>query len=97
MAAITPPAHAPGAISPPWRRARKTLAWVNQGLAAASAARRRFRRPALAAGGLACFDLAAWHTFGTGAGLLVLGACLWALELLTGDEPDGGEQRGGWQ
>jgi hypothetical protein len=52
----------------------------------ASAARRRFRRPALALGGLACFDASAWHTFGTGAGLLVLGACLWAFELISGDE-----------
>lgn len=86
MAAATVPART-HAISPPWRRARAALtATISQGTRMASAARARIQRPALAIGGLACFDTAAWHTFGTGAGLLVLGACLWALEFISGDE-----------
>lgn len=51
-----------------------------------SAARRRCRRPALTIGGLGCADASAWHTFGLGAGLLVLAACFFAYETLGGDD-----------
>jgi hypothetical protein len=58
----------------------------------ASAARHRLRRPALVIGGLGCMDASAWHTFGIGAGLLVLGASLWAFEYLSGDDEPGGQR-----
>jgi len=80
---------APGTrnATPLWRRVHNALTTASsQGARMASAARHRYRRPALAISGLACFDASAWHTFGTGAGLLVLGACLWAFELISGDE-----------
>jgi len=86
MAAATVPAHAP-AITPPWRRARAALATATaKGTQMASAARRRFRRPALTISGLGCIDAAAWHTFGIGAGLAVLGGFLLVWEFLGGDE-----------
>lgn len=78
----------PHAIDPPrWRRARNTLAkWAAQGMELASAARHRHRRPALVISSFGCLDAAAWHTFGLGAGLLVLGGLLLVFEAIGGDE-----------
>ena len=86
MASAAIPAHTP-AISPPWRRVRDALATVAaKGAQVASAARRRYRRPALTIGGLGAIDASAWHTFGIGAGLAVLGGFLLIWEFLGGDE-----------
>lgn len=86
MAAATVPAHAP-AISPPWRRARKALAAATgKGIAMCSAARARFRRPALHIAAFAAIDASAWRTFGIGAGLAVLGGLLLLWEFLGGEE-----------
>lgn len=86
MATATVPAHT-SAISPPWRRVRGALATVAaKGAQVVSAARRRYRRPALTIAGLGCADASAWHTFGLGAGLLVTAACLLVWEFLGGDE-----------
>lgn len=74
---------------PPWRswaRVRRALASrVRQGATVVSAARHRYRRPALTISGFGCIDAAAWTTFGLGAGLLTLGALLLVLEWLGGD------------
>lgn len=92
MAATTIPPHAT-ATTPPWRRVRTTLATARAKVTStASAARHRLRRPALVVGGLGCMDASAWHTFGLGAGLLVLGASLWVFEYLTGDDDTGSQQ-----
>ena len=57
-----------------------------RGAAMVSVARHRYRRPALTIAGFGCIDAAAWHTFGMGAGLLVLGALFLVFEALGGDE-----------
>jgi hypothetical protein len=86
MAAATVPAHAP-AITPPWRRARAALAHVTaKGKTMCSAARARYRRPALHIAAFGAIDASAWHTFGIGAGLAVLGGFLLIWEFLGGDE-----------
>lgn len=74
-----------------WDRTRAALAEAaRQGTTAASAARRRYRRPALVTGSFSSAVAAAWTTFGLGAGLLALSAALLALEWLGGD--DSGDQ-----
>jgi hypothetical protein len=86
MAAVTAPARAT-AITPPWRaRARAALATATaRGAEMASAARLRFRRPALTIAALGCADASAWHTFGLGAGLLALAGSLALWEWLGSD------------
>lgn len=85
MAATAIPAHTPA--TPPWRRVRNALTTAAaQGAKMASAARHRYRRPALVIGAFGCLDAAAWTTFGLGAGLAVLGGLALALEALGGDE-----------
>lgn len=72
---------------PRWRRVRTTLAkWAAQGGTMASAARHRHRRPALVISSFTSLDVSAWHTFGVGAGLLVLGGLLLVFEAIGGDE-----------
>lgn len=73
--------------NPPWRRAREALAtWAAQGATMASAARHRYRRPALVISAFSCLDAAAWSTFGLGAGLAVLGGLLIVFEWVTGGD-----------
>lgn len=84
MASIAPPAHA-NAISPPrLATARTLLGEVGRRAAALVSAARLHTSPALTISGLASLDLAAWTTYGRGAGLLALGASLltydWARE-----------------
>jgi hypothetical protein len=73
---------------PPWhKRARNALtAAVTQGTTMASAARHRYRRPALVISAFGCIDTAAWTSYGPGAGLLVLGALILVIEVLGGEE-----------
>lgn len=87
MAATTaPPVRAPR-VKPALVRARSSLAsWARQGVTVVSAARARYRRPALTTSGFACIDAAAWHTYGTGAGLLVLGVLVLVFEWLGGED-----------
>jgi hypothetical protein len=90
MASIT--VTAPDARTRPgWRRhaatARTALTkGMRQGAQVASAARHRYRRPALVISSFGCIDASAWTTFGTGAGLLAIGISLFVLEMLGGDE-----------
>lgn len=87
MASTTIPARTGHATPPTWRKARAALvSWASQGARVASAARRRYRRPALVISGLACADASAWHTFGIGAGLAVLAGCFFLLEFLGGED-----------
>jgi hypothetical protein len=84
---VTAPSARPGA----WKRrlatGRAALAeWARQGATVASAARHRYRRPALVIGSFGCIDAAAWHSLGMGAGLLVLGALGLVFEAIGGDE-----------
>jgi hypothetical protein len=68
-------------------RARAALAEAaRQGLKVASAARHRYRRPALVTSSFTCIDAGIWHTFGTGAGLVALGLLGLVLEMLGSDE-----------
>ncbi len=70
-----------------WTAARTTLAKVcRQGATMVSAARHRYRRPALTISGFGCVTAAAWTTFGLGAGLLVLGLLTLVFEWLGGEE-----------
>ena len=74
-----------------WRRDRTRAALAEaarQGTAMASAARRRYRRPALVIGSFACGIASAWTTFGLGAGLLATFAAGLTLEFLGGDAED---------
>ena len=74
-----------------WDRTRAALAEAaRQGTAMASAARHRYRRPALVIGSFACGVASAWTTFGLGAGLLAMFAAGLTLEFLGGD--DSGEE-----
>lgn len=59
---------------------------IRQGATMVSAARHRYRRPALTISGFGCIDAAAWTTFGLGAGLLVLGVLALVFEWLGGDQ-----------
>lgn len=88
MASITAPATDRARTARGWRkRARTALtSAIRQGATMVSAARHRYRRPALTIGSFASLDAAAWHTFGLGAGLLVLGLLGLVLEMLGGDE-----------
>lgn len=56
-----------------------------KGAQVASAARRRYRRPALTIGGLACFDAAAYQG-PLWLGLAVTGLSCWVYEALTGGD-----------
>lgn len=86
MASVTAPPRTRNA-NPLWQRARKALAGVgHQGAKMASAARHRYRRPALVISAFSCLDAAAWTTFGLGAGLAVLGGLLLAFEWATGGD-----------
>jgi hypothetical protein len=70
-----------------WDRVRASLAAVgSRGTQMASAARHRYRRPALVISSFTCLDIAAWHTYGTGAGWAVLGALVLVFEMLGGEE-----------
>lgn len=70
-----------------WTRARAALAQaVRQGTQTASAARRRYRRPALVVSSFTAGVASAWHTFGAGAGLAALCAAGLLLEMLGGEE-----------
>lgn len=85
MAAATVPAHAP-AITPPWRRARAALATATaKGTQVASAARRRYRRPALVIGGFGCIDAAAYQG-PLWLGLIATGLSLWAIDAVVGGD-----------
>lgn len=85
MASVTLPARAD--VIPPLTKARNWLAAVGRRASkTASAARSRYRRPALVVGSFASIDLATWHTLGTGAGLLVLGLLGLSFEMLGSDE-----------
>lgn len=85
MASATIPAHTRPA-NPPWRRVRNALTvWAGKGAKMASAARHRFRRPALVVGGLGCFDAAAYQG-PLWVGLVVTGFSLWALDYLLGSD-----------
>lgn len=86
VASVTAPAHTRNA-TPLWQRARKALTGVGrQGAKMASAARHRYRRPALVISAFGCLDAAAWTTFGLGAGLAVLGGLLIVFEWVTGGD-----------
>lgn len=87
ITATNPPDARPGTHTWRWDRTRDALAQAwRKGTAVASAARHRYRRPSLVIGSFASIDLAAWHTLGTGAGLLALGLLGLVFELLGGDE-----------
>lgn len=86
ISATTPPRSAPRSHRA-WRTARRGLARSGAGIAKmASAARHRYRCPALVISSFGCIDASAWITFGIGAGLLAIGISLFALEMLGGDE-----------
>jgi len=86
MTATTPDLRAPSRLRPALTRTRSSLAsWARQGAKMVSAARHRYRRPALTITGFGYLDAAAWHTFGLGAGLLVLGLLTLVFEWLGGD------------
>lgn len=87
MASTTAPPRTRNA-TPPWRnRVRNALTTAAaQGAKMASAARHRYRRPALVISAFGCLDAAAWSTFGLGAGLAVLGGLLLAFEWATGGD-----------
>ena len=86
MAAVITDVRVVGPVGRRLEKARTALAQgCRRGAAMVSAARHRYRRPALTIAGCGCFDVAAWHTFGFGAGLLVLGACFWFLDWVQGD------------
>lgn len=71
-----------------WRRGRVRAALATgrrKGKLMASAARHRYRRPALVIGSFGCGVASAWHTFGLGAGLLALSAAGLVLEMLGGE------------
>lgn len=87
MASATLSARTDSEVPPRLAKVRGRLGEVGrQVVAVASAARSRYRRPALVTGSFASIDLATWHTLGAGAGLLVLGALGLCFELLGGDE-----------
>jgi hypothetical protein len=67
-------------------RARRTLATTaRQGAKVVSAARHRYRRPALTISGLACVSAAAYQV-DLGVGLLVTGLMCLVFEWVGGDE-----------
>lgn len=69
-----------------WTVARDALAnGVRRGVAMVSAARHRYRRPALTIAGFGCID-AAFYQVGWFAGLLVTGLSVLVFEWLGGDE-----------
>lgn len=77
MASSVLPTSTPRAIPPRLRQVGSTLAtWAARGAAAVNAARHRNWSPALTVSGLGCIDIAAWETFGRGAGWLALGVSL---------------------
>lgn len=87
MSSITATATDRARTARGWRtRARALTSAIRQGATMVSAARHRYRRPALTISAFGCIDAAAWTTFGLGAGLLTLGALLLVLEWLGGDE-----------
>lgn len=75
---------------PSWRRLTRVRAAlaprVRQAAAVTSAARHRYRRPALVTSSFTSIDVSAWHTFGLGAGLLVLGLLMLVFEWIGSDE-----------
>ena len=87
MASATFPARVTAESPPRFAKTRASLGAVGRrAMTVASAAKSRYRRPALVIGSFASIDLATWHTLGMGAGLLVLGALGLCLELLCADE-----------
>jgi hypothetical protein len=91
MATITADTPTDARTPRQWRtgRMRARLAAVgSRGTQMASAARHRYRRPALVISSFSCGVASAWHTFGLGAGLLAMGAAGLVLEFLGGTDED---------
>ncbi len=89
---MTTAAYTDAPARPTTRRQDRTRAALaeraRRAATVASAARRRYRRPALVTSSFGCGIAAAWTTFGLGAGLLALAAALFVLEYL-GDDDSG--------